>query len=50
MNENTHICGLLIVINVVNISCKAKVSYFHHTVLCYQNIAGSKISVDALHK
>ena len=49
-NRNTHIGGLLIVINVVDISGQAKVSYFHHIVLSYQNIASSKISVNALNK
>lgn len=45
---NTHIGGLLVVINVVDISCQAEVSYFHHIVLCYQNVTSSQVSVDAL--
>lgn len=46
----THIGGLLIVINVVDISRQAEVCYFHHVVLGYQNIASGEVPVDALQK
>lgn len=45
---NTHIGGLFIVIDVVDISCKAEVGDFHHVVLGHQHVASCQISVDAL--
>lgn len=46
----THIGGLLIVINMVDVPRQAEVSDFHHVVLRYQNITSSQVSVDALQK
>lgn len=45
---STHVGGLLVVVDVVDVSGQAKVSYFHHVVLGHQDIAGGQISVDAL--
>lgn len=43
-----HIGGLLIVVNVVDVTGQAKVGDLHHVVLRDQHIPGSQVSVDAL--
>lgn len=44
----THVGCLFIVVDVVNVPCKAKVCYLHHIVLCHQDIPGGQVSVYAL--
>lgn len=50
LHENTHIRGLLVVIDVVDVSRQTEVGYFHHVVFRHQNVASGEISVDALNQ
>lgn len=43
-----HICGLLVIIQVVHVSGQAKVCDLHHVVLSHQHISGSQVSVNTL--
>ena len=46
----THICCLLVIIYVMDISSQAKIGDLHHVVISHQNIPGSQIAVDTLWK
>lgn len=45
---NVYVCGLLVIVDVVDVPRQAKVRDLHHVVLRHQNVASSQISVDAL--
>lgn len=44
----THICCLFIIVNIVDISGKAKVCDLHNVALCDQDVPGCKVSVYTL--
>lgn len=46
--SDTYICCLFVIVNMVDITSKAKISNFHDIILGYENIPSSQISVDAL--
>lgn len=46
----THICGFLVVVDLVDSSGQAEVGDLHHVVLGHQNVSGCQISVDALQR
>lgn len=48
--SSAHICGLLVVIQVVHISGQAKVCNLHHIVLSHQHVSGSQVSVNTLRR
>lgn len=44
-----HICGLLVVVDVVDIPGQAEVGDLHHIIFCDQHVPGCQVSVDTLH-
>lgn len=46
----SHIGGLLVVVNVVDIPGQTKVSDLHHIIFCDQHVPGCQVSVNTLHR
>lgn len=44
----SHVGGLFIVVDVVDVTSQAEVGDLHYVVLCDQHVPGSQVSVDAL--
>lgn len=44
----TYIGGLLVVIDMMNVSSKAEVCYLHDVIFRYQDITGSQVSMNTL--
>lgn len=45
----SHISGLLVVVDVVNIPGQTEVSDLHHIIFCDQHVPGCQVSVNTLH-
>jgi len=44
----SHVAGLLVVVDVVDVSGETEVGDLHHVVFSDQNVPGCQVSVDAL--
>lgn len=44
-----HICGLLVVVDVVDVPGQTEVGDLHHVIICDQHVPGCQVSVDTLH-
>lgn len=44
-----HICGLLVVVDVLDIPGQTEVGDLHHIIICDQHVPGCQVSVDTLH-
>lgn len=49
MLQGTHICRLLVVVELLQIAREAEVSDFEDVFLRHQDVPGRQVSVDALH-
>lgn len=43
-----HVSGLLVVVDVVDISSQAEVGDLHHVIFCDENVSGCQVSVNTL--
>lgn len=43
-----YVSGLLVVVDVVDVSGQAEVGYLHHVIFCDEHVPGCQISVDTL--
>lgn len=50
MGSFAYVCGLLVIVDMVDVPRQPKVCDLHHVVLRHQDVASSQISVDALNQ
>lgn len=44
----SHVRGLLVVVDVVDVSGQTEVGDLHHVIFCDENVPGCQVSVDTL--